>query len=874
MIELRTGTKVYAVAAGAFALALVIAGVSSVVAGQIGEQLELVSESQLPEARDLAAVEADFKEAQRYLNTLALSRQTAVVLHAGDCRDCHADNGIFDERVDRALGRLEADLKSVQALPLSAAVRTAWPAVRADAEGWLRKARDLRALLAQRARLEAAGLDGTEGKAVEARVWSQWKDLHALSDPLGEAFGKLLAAVGAEAAASRAVGDAVQQRHGQALVLVLCVAAILMALVGWLIGRSVERAIAALVRQAGRLTEAATAGHLETRADEQAVPAEFRPVIAGFNETVEAVYQPINAAARSLDRIARGDIPPPLANGWQGDFARIRDGVNAVIRSVSGLDQALTRLAQAHADGDTDAQVDEATFEGAYRQLAAGVNGSVMLYVAVLHEVLALLGRYAEGDFDPELRPLPGKLGEANQRLDLLRTNLRAFSGEVQGLAAAAVAGKLSARVDPARFQGDWRALVAGLNSTLDAVTGPLGAAAACIDLLAQGEVPSAIEETWPGEFDLLKANLNRCIGAINALVTDAERLASSAVEGRLSTRADASRHQGEYRHIVDGVNRTLDAVIAPVGAATAALEALAQRDLTARVEGDFRGDHARMKESVNAAAEALHAALEQVAGTVEQLTTAASQIASSSQAVASGASEQAASLTETTSSLENMSSMTRRTADHAQAANDLAQRAHRTADEGKASTGQLAGTMEKIRASAEGTSQIIRDINDIAFQTNLLALNAAVEAARAGEAGRGFAVVAEEVRSLALRSKEAARKTEALIRESVHQTGQGEQVSREVNARLGEIAEVVGQVTTTVAEITQAAREQASGITQVSTAVGEMDKVTQQNAASSEESSSAAAELATQAQALEAIVESFRLGRSDAPTPRRRLRG
>src|SRR6185295_5318280 len=97
----------------------------------------------------------------------------------------------------------------------------------------------------------------------------------------------------------------------------------------------------------------------------------------------------------------------------------------------------------------------------------------------------------------------------------------------------------------------------------------------------------------------------------------------------------------------------------------------------------------------------------------------------------------------------------------------------------GSAAMGEMTDAMSKIRTAAEGTAAIIRDINDIAFQTNLLALNAAVEAARAGEAGRGFAVVAEEVRSLALRSKEAAAKTEALISQSLALTLHGEEVAR-----------------------------------------------------------------------------------------------
>jgi len=167
---------------------------------------------------------------------------------------------------------------------------------------------------------------------------------------------------------------------------------------------------------------------------------------------------------------------------------------------------------------------------------------------------------------------------------------------------------------------------------------------------------------------------------------------------------------------------------------------------------------------------------------------------------------------------------------------------------------------MAKIKASAEGTSQIIKDINEIAFQTNLLALNAAVEAARAGEAGRGFAVVAEEVRSLALRSKEAANKTEELIRQSVREAGEGEVTAKKVNGKLSEIVASVSKVTDIVAEISATAREQAAGIDQVNKAMSQMNTVTQQNAASSEESSSAAAELSGQAEQLAAMVGLFQL--------------
>ena len=325
-------------------------------------------------------------------------------------------------------------------------------------------------------------------------------------------------------------------------------------------------------------------------------------------------------------------------------------------------------------------------------------------------------------------------------------------------------------------------------------------------------------------------------------------------------TRAEASRHRGEYRRIVEGINATLDAIVAPINEAAAVLERLANYDLRARMQGESAGDFAKIKDSLNRTAEGLHEAIAQVNEAVGQVAAAAEQIAATSQAVAQGASEQASSLEETSSALEQMTGQTKQNADNTQQARAVAKSTRELAEKGGAAMGQMVAAMANIRKSAEDTSAIIKDINEIAFQTNLLALNAAVEAARAGDVGRGFAVVAEEVRNLALRAKEAANKTEGLIAQSAKLANQGGTISGDVNENLAKIVDSIGKVADFVDEIAVASEEQAKGIAQVNRAVAEMDKVVQQSAASSEESSSAAEELSSQSQELAGMVGRFRL--------------
>jgi methyl-accepting chemotaxis protein len=376
---------------------------------------------------------------------------------------------------------------------------------------------------------------------------------------------------------------------------------------------------------------------------------------------------------------------------------------------------------------------------------------------------------------------------------------------------------------------------------------------------LGRGDVQVKVQPR--SDADQLSRSVAGTVTVLNQVLSESRTLIAAARAGELSKRGNPAAYQGAYAELVTGLNQMMDAASAPLLEASGALSRLAERDLTARGRADFQGDYGRMLSSLNQAAQNLEESLQQVSTTSEQVAAASSQIAGSSQSVAQGASEQASALEETSSALVQMSATTKQTAENAVTASKLAEQARDASQSGGTAMADMTSAMNRIRAAAEGTAAIIRDINDIAFQTNLLALNAAVEAARAGEAGRGFAVVAEEVRNLALRSKEAAQKTETLIGESMSLTQQGEELSGKVGTKLSEIVQAVGKVSEIVASIAQASQEQAEGIEQSNKAMSQMDQVTQQAAANSEETSSAAEELAAQAQELAALVGRFQLG-------------
>ena len=353
---------------------------------------------------------------------------------------------------------------------------------------------------------------------------------------------------------------------------------------------------------------------------------------------------------------------------------------------------------------------------------------------------------------------------------------------------------------------------------------------------------------------------LNKMINAIGSMSEEVRKSCLAALEGNLSHRADVTSYQGKYQKIVQGFNDTMDAVMAPLEEASDVLVKLAHRDLSARLQRDYKGFYDQIKKTINAVGKNLDKALQQVAIGADQVASASIQISTGGQSLSQGASEQASSLEEVSSSLQEMSSMTKQNTLNAKEAKGVADQARGSADKGVESMNRMSSAINQIKSSSAATAKIVKTIDEIAFQTNLLALNAAVEAARAGDAGRGFAVVAEEVRNLAMRSAEAAKNTANLIEEAVKNSENGVAINAEVLNNFQEIAEKTNKVSQVVAEIAAASDQQDQGISQLNKAVEQLNQLTQQNAANAEESASAAEEMSSQSEEMRSMVAGFNL--------------
>jgi methyl-accepting chemotaxis protein len=418
--------------------------------------------------------------------------------------------------------------------------------------------------------------------------------------------------------------------------------------------------------------------------------------VGSLAESFRALVVYIRAISGVLEKMAEGDLTTKAEAQSEHDalshsYERLRGTLKEFIAEMN-------RMSDEHNKGDIDASIPAEKFDGAYREMAQGVNEMVGGHIAVKKKAMACIAEFGKGNFEAPLERFPGKKAFINDTIEQVRANLKALIADTDALIQAAVDGKLATRADATKHQGDFRRIVDGVNKTLDAVIGPLNVSARYVDQISKGDMPALITENYNGDFNLIKNNLNALIDAMNDITEAAEKIANGDLTITLRERSPKDKLMQALSAMVAGLTQTVSEIRTIAG---------------------------------------------EVAAASQSISTASVQ-------VSKGASSQAAAAEEASSSMEEMVSNIKQNADNAQQTDKIANKSARDAQESGKSVLEAVAAMKEI-------ANKISIIEEIARQTNLLALNAAIEAARAGEHGKGFAVVAAEVRKLAERSQKAA---------------------------------------------------------------------------------------------------------------------
>ncbi len=536
--------------------------------------------------------------------------------------------------------------------------------------------------------------------------------------------------------------------------------------------------VQALQKELARLTEASREGQLSDRGKPEQFQGAYAEIVRGVNTMLDAILLPIGEGNRILAQISSGKIDELIAQAYKGDHEKMKQAVNNVAIVVQTLQKEMARLTEASREGQLSDRGKPEHFQGAYADIVRGVNTMLDAILLPIGEGNRILAQISSGKIDELIaQTYKGDHEKMKQAVNNIAIVLQDLHKELARLTDASNAGQLSERGKDDQFRGAYAEIVRGVNSVLDAVIAPLNFTAGYIDRISKGDIPPQITDTYHGDFNTIKDNLNTLIQAMNEITTAAEEIADGNLTVVVRERSPQDKLMQALSTMVGGITKVVT---------------------------DIRG----------------------IAG---EVAAASQSISTASVEVSKGASAQAASAEEASSSMEEMVSNIKQNADNAQQTDKIANKSASDAKESGQSVAEAVTAMKEIASK-------ISIIEEIARQTNLLALNAAIEAARAGEHGKGFAVVAAEVRKLAERSQKAAGEINQLSGTTVTVSGKAGEMLQKLVPDIQRTAELVQEITAASKEQDTGAEQINKALQQLEKVIQQNASASEQMAATTEE--------------------------------------
>ncbi|MEO3749566.1 HAMP domain-containing protein [Streptomyces sp. B6B3] len=375
-----------------------------------------------------------------------------------------------------------------------------------------------------------------------------------------------------------------------------------------LLARGLNRVVDRLSFFTGEVTrvahEVGTEGRLGGRASVRGLPGTWRHVTEAVNTMASRLTKQVRDISLVTTAVARGDLTRKVTVEAAGELLELKLTVNTMVDQLSAFADEVTRVArEVGTDGNLGGQAHVRDVSGVWKDLTNNVNFMASNLTSQVRNIAQVTTAVARGDLSQKITvDAKGEILQLKLTINTMVDQLSAFADEVTRVAReVGTDGNLGGQAHVKDVSGVWKDLTENVNFMALNLTSQVRNIAQVATAVANGDLSKKIDVDARGEILELKTTLNTMVDQLSAFADEVTRVAREVgTDGNLGRQALVRDVSGVWKDLTENVNFMALNLTSQVRNIALVTTAVANGDLSKKIDVDARGEILELKTTVN----------------------------------------------------------------------------------------------------------------------------------------------------------------------------------------------------------------------------------------------------------------------------------
>ncbi|WP_338932263.1 HAMP domain-containing protein [Streptomyces netropsis] len=376
--------------------------------------------------------------------------------------------------------------------------------------------------------------------------------------------------------------------------------------------------LSAFAEQVTRVArEVGTDGRLGGQAQVPGVAGVWRDLTDSVNGMAGNLTAQVRNIAQVATAVARGDLSQKIDVDARGEILELKNTLNTMVDQLSSFADQVTRVArEVGTEGILGGQAEVQGVSGTWKDLTQSVNFMANNLTSQVRNIAEVTTAVAKGDLSKKITvDAKGEILELVTTVNTMVDQLSDFAEQVTRVAReVGTEGQLGGQARVRDVTGIWKDLSDNVNLMANNLTSQVRNISQVAGAVANGDLTKKVTVEARGEVAQLADTVNTMVTTLSSFADEVTRVAREVgTDGILGGQARVPGVSGTWKDLTESVNSMASNLTGQVRNIAMVTTAIAQGDLTKKIDIDARGEILQLKTTINTMVDQLSSFADQV---------------------------------------------------------------------------------------------------------------------------------------------------------------------------------------------------------------------------------------------------------------------